>query len=270
MSGTAGATFCLASTLPGLCRVSAVSGPPEFYDARLVAIYDSANAYGPESQPAFYRQLAADLRASSIIDLGCGTGMITCELAALGYDMIGVDPAPEMLKVARMRPKADKVTWIEGDVHGLGRQDADLAIMTGHVAQFFVSDTSWSSALAALRIALRPGGHLAFESRNPTVREWEDWTPQKRRVVDDPEAGLIERWPEVHEVQDGVVSYTIHNLFLATGEEVLAPTRIRFRSQDELTGSLREAGFTVENIYGDWDRQPASPSSRELIYVASR
>ena len=39
--------------------------------------------------------------------------------------------------------------------------------MTGHVAQFFLTDEHWRAALTALHAALRPGGRLAFESRNP-------------------------------------------------------------------------------------------------------
>jgi SAM-dependent methyltransferase len=247
-----------------------VSEPAEFSDPRLVAIYDSANSYGANAQPAFYARLAEDLDASSIVDLGCGTGVITCALAGLGYAVIGVDPAPEMLKAARLRPLADEVTWIDGDARHLGTPNADLAIMTGHVAQFLLTDEAWRSTLGALHAALRPGGHLAFESRNPAVREWESWTPGRRRLVRDPTAGVIERWPHVHDVRDGVVSYTIHNRFLSTGEDVLAATRIRFRTRDEITSSLAAAGFSVEVVYGDWDRRPVSRATPEMIFVAVR
>lgn len=244
--------------------------PAEFSDPRLVAIYDTANSYAPETQPAFYSGLAAELGARSIVDLGCGTGIITCELARIGYTVVGVDPSPEMLAVARRRPDSERVTWIEGDASRLGRPGFDMAIMTGHVAQFFITDDSWRLALDALNASLRPGGHLAFESRNPEAREWERWTPDRRRVLDDSTAGVVQRWPEVHEVRDGIVSYTIHHHFLATGEDVAAPTDIRFRTRDELTGSLEEAGFTVQTVYGDWDRRTAAGEGPELIFVAER
>jgi SAM-dependent methyltransferase len=242
----------------------------EFSDPRLVAIYDVANAYDPEAQPGFYTWLAADLGAKSIIDYGCGTGIITCELARIGFQVTGVDQAPAMLAVAREKPEADQVTWVQGDFTSLGREAADLVIMSGHVAQFFLTDESWGSALSAFHAALRPGGHLAFETRNPEAREWEAWTPDRRGTVHHPTLGAIERWPEVHEVRGETVSYTIHNLFHDTGEDVLALTTLRFRSRAGIERSLTDAGFKIETVYGDWDRRSAEGTMRELIFVAAR
>ena len=172
----------------------------EFFDPRLVAIYDTVNPIA--EYETFYLELAARLSARSIIDVGCGTGLLTYELAKRGHKMIGVEPARAMLDIARRRPYGTAVRWIEGDVSKLSDVQADLAIMTGHVAQFFLDDESWQAALAAIHEALRPGGHLAFESRNPLVQPWADdriechpdWpSPTSRRTVDDPAAGRVER-----------------------------------------------------------------------------
>jgi SAM-dependent methyltransferase len=242
----------------------------EFTDPRLVEIYDTVNSYTANAQPGFYSQLAAELGASSIIDLGCGTGLITCELARHGYQMIGVDPAPAMLEIARHRAHADRVSWIEGSASELGTPHADLAVMTGHVAQFFLTDESWQAALRALHRALRPGGCLAFESRNPAAREWEIWSAQARRSADDPTASRIDTWMQFHDARGGIVSYTIHYVFAATGEEIESPGELRFRTKTELRRSLTDAGFNVRRVYGDWDRRPVRPTTKELIVVAAR
>jgi hypothetical protein len=47
-------------------------------------------------------------------------------------------------------------------------------------------------------------------------------------------------------------------------------SELRFRSQAELTDSLSSAGFTMENVYGDWDGSPMTSASRVMIFVASR
>jgi SAM-dependent methyltransferase len=242
----------------------------EFSDPRLVAIYDTVNAYAPETQPRFYAQLATELGATSIVDLGCGTGLITCELARQGYRLTAVDTAPAMLAIARRRSQGDQVQWIDGDVSCLGTPNADLAIMTGHVAQFFLTDETWHAALTALRAALRPGGRLAFESRNPGAREWEGWTRAARWSAHDPAAGRIDTWCEVDDVRDGIVSCRNHYAFAATGDELVSPNALRFRTEAELSQSLADAGFAVERVYGDWDRRPAGATTRELIVVVAR
>ena len=184
--------------------------------------------------------------------------------------MIGVDPAPAMLNVARSRPFGDRVQWIEGDASLVGDVGADLAIMTGHVAQFFLADDEWHANLVALHRALRPGGVLAFESRNPDAREWERWTRDRTRSVDDPEAGRIDTKSVFLHIEDDVVTYKIDYFFAATGELVVAPGRLRFRTRADLTRTLADAGFAVEHMYGDWDRQPLRAASPELIVVAVR
>jgi SAM-dependent methyltransferase len=152
----------------------------EFTNPGLVAIYDAANPYEPGTQPDFYLRLAKELNASVVLDLGCGTGIVACLLARHGFEVIGVDQSAAMLDVARARLDAGSVRWIHGDASTIGAPGPDLAIMTGHVAQFFWTDRSWSEALAALHGALAPGGRLAFEARNPAAEEWRAWGPEAR------------------------------------------------------------------------------------------
>lgn len=59
----------------------------EYTDPRFVALYDTLNPFAADT--SFYLELAKKLSASSIIDLGCGTGLLTCELAKRGYRVVG-------------------------------------------------------------------------------------------------------------------------------------------------------------------------------------
>jgi SAM-dependent methyltransferase len=240
----------------------------EFTDPRLVSIYESVNAYRPGTQPDFYGWLAADLGARSVVDLGCGTGLITRELARLGLQVVGVDPSEQMLDVARSEAHGDGVRWIHGDASLLPEASADLAIMSGHVAQFFLTDEGWHAALEALHRALKPGGHLAFESRNPEAREWETWTAATVMTVHDATAGVIDCWTTVDGFHDDVVTCANHYRFVATGEVLTSWVQLRFRSSEELTATLADASYTIEQMYGDWDRGPVGPGAPELIVVA--
>lgn len=83
-----------------------------YADPRLVALYDLDNPAGADTR--FYLDLAAEVSARQIIDLGCGTGLLTRALARTGVQVVGVDPAPAMLAWARQQPGAEQVRWIQG------------------------------------------------------------------------------------------------------------------------------------------------------------
>lgn len=239
-----------------------------YVEPRLVELYDTDNPRGTDTD--FYIQLAADLKAHHIIDLGCGTGLLTRELATNGRQIIGVDPAPAMLAVARRQPAANQVQWIEGTASDLGTPAADLLLMTGNVAQVFLDDAEWEATLRAIFNALRPGGYLAFESRNPADQAWERWNRAETYERINSPYGPLECWLEVVSVSNGRVHFEGHNLFTATGEIVIASSELRFRTLTELTNSLRKAGFTVEHVYGDWHRGPFVNTSRVMVFVARR
>ncbi|NQW18655.1 MAG: class I SAM-dependent methyltransferase [Chloroflexi bacterium] len=240
----------------------------EFSDPRLVAIYNTVNPI--DGYKKFYVDIASKLSASTIVDMGCGSGLLTCELAKAGHQLIGIDPSSAMLGLARKSPCGEQVQWIEGGVEKLEAFQADLAIMTGHVAQFFLDDAGWQAALSSIHKALRPGGHLVFESRNPDVELFADWpTETSHQKLQDPVAGPIEWWQELA-VKDARVKYEIHYLFKRSGEELVSACELRFRTQEEICQSLSSSGFSVQCTFGDWDSSPVGAYSPEMIFVAKR
>jgi SAM-dependent methyltransferase len=239
-----------------------------YVDPRLVALYDIENAGRDDTE--FYVELAVELEAQRIIDVGCGTGVLARALATPGRTVTGVDPAPAMLAFARSQPGAKRVQWVEGDASVLGTPAADLVVMTGNVAQVFLDDAEWLSTLAAIHAALRPGGTVAFESRNPEDRAWERWTRETTYEKFDSANGPMESWLDVVGVEDGRVSMEGHNVFLDTGEVLVVESTLRFRSRDEITRSLMDTGFSIAHVYGDWHRGPLTSSSRVMIFVARR
>lgn len=241
-------------------------------DARLVATYDVECAGRHDHE--FYLDRIRRLEARRVVDLGCGTGVFATAAAELGVGVVGIDPSPAMIDAARRRDTAGNVSWQVGTAAALATGAADLIVMMGHVAQYFVDDTDWFATLVDCHRALQPDGHLTFEVRNPTVREWERWT--KAATLErypHPDGGWFESWVEVMDViGDPEAPTETHegHTVLPSGEHVVAAETLRFRSLDEITSSLAATGFTVDSIIGDWDGSSLRPDSPEFIVLSHR
>ncbi|MGB0920757.1 MAG: class I SAM-dependent methyltransferase [Alphaproteobacteria bacterium] len=235
----------------------------EFNDPRLVRLYDLFE--GRRHDLDSYLSLAKSLDAKSVLDIGCGTGCFADMLAAEGFAVTGVDPAHASLQVARQKPHAQAVNWIEGDTSCLPVMAVDLAFMTGNVAQVFLEDDAWHENLVAIRAALKPKGLLIFETRNPAYQAWRGWTREHTRVeVIDPELGAVACWCEVLGVEGSFVTFQWTYRFEETARELTSRSTIRFRPRDEIETSLRKAGYVVETVTEAPDRP-----GKEMVFVAA-
>jgi ubiquinone/menaquinone biosynthesis C-methylase UbiE len=238
----------------------------------LVALYDIECAGRWDYD--FYLQLAASLEVDTVVDIGCGTGVLATDLAQSGLRVIGVDPAEPILEVARQRRAGEQVEWIHGVADDVPGAAADLAIMTGHVAQYFVEDQQWSNVLGQIHRILRPEGWLAFETRNPVHRWDQEWTRDRSSATyGHPDGGTFTSWVQVVDKSGDTDSYVqTHegNTILPNGNHLRALESLRFRSEAEILNSLTEAGFALDTAWGDWQRSPFTPESRELIVLARR
>lgn len=235
-----------------------------FEDPRLARLYDLLEpSHRADLDP--YLALATDFGARSILDVGCGTGVLALRLAERGHDVVGVDPAAASIDVARSKPGADRVRFLVGDATALPPLQVDLATMTGNVAQVFLTDAEWAAALDGIRDALRPGGRLVFETRDPARRVWEDWrrdwAPQRVDLVG---IGTIESWAEVTRVEGPFVTFA-GSVTLPDGTVIPTSSTLRFREREEIETTLADAGFSVDDV-----REAPDRPGHEFVFVASR
>jgi len=243
----------------------------------LVALYDALNPLGRDSD---YFIAACAPAPRAVLDLGCGTGLLTAALAKLGHRVTGVDPAGDMLTVAKQHDPERLVTWIEADACRLElARKFGRVIATGHVFQVFLTAADQQAFLRTAARHLTPDGQLIFDSRNPTRAPWQNWTPDAtRRRLDHPAFGEIETWHTVTDVtadarSDGpgsIVRFTTTYRFLARDQEVTSDSALAFPSLAALENRLQEAGLEILTVQGDWDSQPFTPESREIILAARR
>lgn len=238
-----------------------------YRDAALARFYDLDNGWTGDR--SFCLRLAE--RCPAVLDLGCGTGDLAIRIAAdHGAEVTGADPARAMLDIARGKPGAERVRWIEADARTLDlNRRFDLIVMTGHAFQVLLTDDDRAKALASVARHLAPAGRFVFDSRNPAVREWETWRPDSsRRAFDDPELGPVEAWDDVDwDEARQILTYETVYRARATGLAFRAEARIAFPSRDVLTRQIADAGFTVERWLGDWTGAPPETDSPDFIPI---
>ena len=226
-----------------------------FANSRLAAIYDDLDP--DRSDVDHYLTIAEEFGAHSLLDVGCGTGVLACLLASRGLDVVGVDPAEAMLQVARHRlgGAAGQVRWLLGDATDLSSLELDMATMTGNVAQVFLSDEDWMATLSGIGGALRPAGHLVFEVREPARRAWEEWNREESfSRVEIPGVGVVESWIELTDVSLPLVSFRGTCCFEDDGVVLTSDSILRFRERDEVQASLEDSGYVVLDIRDAPDR----------------
>lgn len=235
-----------------------------FAHPRLAAVYDAFD--GHRGDLNFYLGLVDELAAKLVLDVGCGTGSLAVRLAADGRTVTGVDPAEASLIVARLKDGAEKVRWIHGDATELPALGADLAMMTGNVAQVFLADDQWNQVLRSIGSALRPGGYLVFETRRPEYRAWQEWAADTGLVtLQVPGAGVVEQRREVTRVDLPFVSFRYSYRFADDGVVVTSDSTLRFRSREEVESSLAVHGYRVAEVRDAPDRP-----GREFVFIARR
>lgn len=242
-----------------------------FAERNLAELYDLFNPWGGRSgDDEFYMEYILD--AGSVLDVGCGTGLILRKARELGHRgrLVGLDPAGAMLDVGRC-DRSD-IEWIEGDLSTV-RFDGefDLVFMTGHVFQVFLSDDDVLQMLRSARQALTDHGRFIFETRNPSARAWERWISGNASEISHPTGGVARmEYREPAEAEGEYVSFT-HYFTAPTFDGVeQSHSTLRFMGVEQLNAFLKDADLVIEAQYGFWDCSPVTENSPEIITVAKR
>ncbi|MBM3660632.1 MAG: class I SAM-dependent methyltransferase [Actinobacteria bacterium] len=135
------------------------------YDARWARLAEAGQSIHGEAD--LVDALLGEHGGRRVLDAGCGTGRVAIELAARGYDVVGVDLDAGMLNAARA--KAPAIAWVEADLAHLdavtelpaggGGVGFDLVVMAGNV-MIFVDPGTEGAVLRRLRDRTVAGGLL--------------------------------------------------------------------------------------------------------------
>jgi len=218
-----------------------------------------------------------------VLELACGTGRALLPLAQAGYECVGIDLSPYMLRIARRKlaqEPADvrgRVTLAEGDMKSfdLGREFG-LVFITARSLQALLTREDQRACLQRCARHLRPGGLLGIDVFNPRLD----------RLV---RPGGVDEQPDEYDGPDGCrVRETGHTDYDLANQTLVWKSRAECTSGDgqvvvreydcplhyffrfEFEWMLEACGFEVEALYGDFARSPFTAESPEMVFVARR
>lgn len=129
---------------------------------RFTATVDDYRRHRPDYPDALFDWIASEAALTEgdvVVDVGCGTGISSRQLAARGLSVVALDPNPAMLEAARAEGSKG-ITWVLGDAETLPIDD----VVTGPVAAIVGGQSfHWldlDRALPRFREALRPEGRI--------------------------------------------------------------------------------------------------------------
>jgi SAM-dependent methyltransferase len=131
----------------------------EHLDSAYVAGYDAKTALDLQEALALLRRHGLDADAT-FVDLGCGTGLLAAAAASEAGRVIGVDPSPAMLEVARRR--SDAVEWVEAGFLTYEHEGDPPRLVHSRNALHHLPDFWKGVALSRIHALLAPGGVLVL------------------------------------------------------------------------------------------------------------
>lgn len=208
-----------------------------------------------------------------LLDIGCGTGRLLAPLAALGWDVVGMDPQAENLAEAR-RVAARTPGVVEVVAGGFSDVDAvdafDVIVAVGGPWWYMLSAGERSDALSRVCQALRPGGVVVLDGAN---FEWIlDHYREPQPSEADVEGIRVRRAPQ-HDVDRASGIWTHTDRFSTPGasEELVMTHRMAIIPVDEVVSALQSAGFGDVELYPSWaSTEPAPLNGPRIIAVGRR
>ena len=141
----------------------------------------------------------------AVMDLGCGPGQLAMHFAPFVGSVLGVDPSPEMLEVARHAATgADNVHFKSGSSFDLGPELGTFKVVTIGRAFHWMDRPDTLRRLDAM--VERDGAVVLFSNSHPKHRD-NAWVEPYQRIIDDHAAGDVQRvrshsidWPSDEEI----------------------------------------------------------------------
>ena len=202
---------------------------------------------------------------SLVVDLACGTGSLSAQLSALGYDMIGVDQSVEMLSAAREKSPAQLFlcqSMQKLDLYGT----VDAVVCALDSVNHVTDPAALERAFSRVALFLEPDGVFIFDAN----------TPYKHASILADNAFVYDLgdlfccWQNS---TDGAMTTISLDFFERDGDAYYRSSesfRERAYSREELADMLSRAGLRIEREYDDYTLSPVSATTQRAVYVCRK
>ena len=244
----------------------------------LAPIYDRVNGDIDYSAWADFveeniKRYNPDMTTELVLDLGCGTGKMTLELARRGYDMTGVDLSAEMLDIARECAErcglSDKMLWLLQDITEFELYGTvELCVSCLDTINHLTSPKDLKKCLSLVHNYLVPDGLFLFDINGK--RKFEEIYADNSYVMEEGSSVCV--WQNSYNPKTKLCDFFI-TLFEEDEDgkynrydELQTERMYTLRS---IKSALAECGFEFLGAYSDFDFAEATDDS-ERIYISAR
>jgi len=252
----------------------------------IAELYDYVVPYRERADVGFFVQAARE-SGGPVLEVGCGTGRVLIPTARAGIEITGLDLSPHMLAVCRERLQAEtkevqtRVRLVEGDMRQFElAQTFQLVTLPFRPFQHLTTVEEQMACLGCIHRHLAKGGKLILDIFNPKLETLVEKDFGKE-IAEEPEFSLPDgrRVIRRHSVVSRDVANQINNVELVhyvtfpdgRKERLVQAFPMRYLFKFEAEHLLARAGFTVEQLYADYDKSPyGSKYPGELIFVAGK
>jgi 2-polyprenyl-3-methyl-5-hydroxy-6-metoxy-1,4-benzoquinol methylase len=209
-----------------------------------------------------------------VLEIACGSGLVTLPIAAQGLDVTGIDLSRPMLNHARKKAEAQnlKIRWVEADAHSfeLGQQ-FQFIYLTGNAFQAFLRREDQEALLASVKKHLLPEGVFAFETRNPSGHDLNNQLEEEfdQSYLSVEGHTVTVSFTQTYDPIAQIMYWTSFRRWHDGERDHKKETHIacRFTHPQELEALLHYNGFQIVQQYGNWNKKALSASNTEIINI---